>query len=289
MIENSKRTLEDESTWFYVIEDLDLIKEQLLQVEGSNEKDPVFTASPAFNITGQNISRWNNSLQPSALNGYATESWVTSQNYAASADLFSGSYNDLTDTPTLGTAASQDTTAFATAAQGSLADTAVQPGDLSTVATSGDYGDLSNTPTLGTAASADTGDFATAAQGSLADSAVQPGDLAAVATTGAYSDLTGTPTLFSGNYGDLTGVPSTFTPSAHTHNASDINAGTLDVARIPTLPQSKVTDLVSDLASKLTATQGAAVPDSTAEDLTTLVADFNSLLASLRTAGIIAT
>lgn len=59
----------------------------------------------------------------------------------------------------------------ATTAQGALADTAVQPGDL------------------GTAANADTGDFATAAQGALADTAVQPGDLAAVATTGQAGDV----------------------------------------------------------------------------------------------------
>ncbi len=67
--------------------------------------------------------------------------------------------------------------AFATAAQGALAGTATQPGDL------------------GTAAASDVGDFATAAQGALADTATQPGDLAAVATTGAYADLTGKPTL----------------------------------------------------------------------------------------------
>lgn len=58
----------------------------------------------------------------------------------------------------LGTAALDDTGDFATAAQGALADTAVQPGDL------------------GTAAFANTTAFATAAQGSLADSALQPGD-----------------------------------------------------------------------------------------------------------------
>ena len=39
---------------------------------------------------------------------------------------------------------------FATAAQGSLADTAVQPGDLATVATSGDYDDLVDKPTIPT-------------------------------------------------------------------------------------------------------------------------------------------
>lgn len=32
----------------------------------------------------------------------------------------------------------------------------------------------------------------------------------------------------------LTNVPSTFTPSAHTHNASDISAGNLSIARMPT-------------------------------------------------------
>lgn len=36
----------------------------------------------------------------------------------------------------------------ATAAQGALAGTAVQPADLATVATSGDYGDLTNQPTI---------------------------------------------------------------------------------------------------------------------------------------------
>jgi hypothetical protein len=63
----------------------------------------------------------------------------------------------------------------ATTAQGALADTAVQPGDL------------------GTAAAADVGDFATAAQGALADSATQPGDLgtAAAADVGDF-DAAGT-------------------------------------------------------------------------------------------------
>jgi len=79
-----------------------------------------------------------------------------------------------TDVSGLGTAAVAATSDFATAAQGGLADTAVQPADLDTVATSGSYNDLSNLPTLGTAAAAATGDFATAAQGTAADSALQP-------------------------------------------------------------------------------------------------------------------
>jgi hypothetical protein len=49
----------------------------------------------------------------------------------------------------LDSAAYTPSTDYATAAQGSLADTAVQPGDLHAVATSGDYNDLINTPTGG--------------------------------------------------------------------------------------------------------------------------------------------
>jgi Major tropism determinant N-terminal domain len=57
-------------------------------------------------------------------------------------------YNDLSNLPTLGTAAAQNVGAFATAAQGVLAGTAVQPGSLAAVATSGAYADLSGRPTI---------------------------------------------------------------------------------------------------------------------------------------------
>ena len=74
----------------------------------------------------------------------------------------------------LGSAAQSASSDFATAAQGTLAASATQPGDLGAVATSNDYDDLSNKPTL---------------------------------FSGAYNDLTGKPTLFSGAYADLTGAP----------------------------------------------------------------------------------
>lgn len=65
-----------------------------------------------------------------------------------------------------------DAAAFATAAQGGKADTAVQPGSLSSVATSGAYGDLDGKPTLGSAAATNISSYATAAQGVLADAAL---------------------------------------------------------------------------------------------------------------------
>ena len=46
---------------------------------------------------------------------------------------------------------------------------------------------------------------------------------------------------FSGSYTDLSNIPNSFTPSSHTHGAGDINSGTLDAARIPGLPASKIT------------------------------------------------
>jgi len=197
----------------------------------------------------------------------------------------SGSYDDLTDKPTipapqvnadwnstsglsqivnkptLGTAASADSSSFATAQQGLLADSAVQPGDLAAVATSGSYNDLTNQPvippaqvnsdwnaitgvtqilnkpTLGTAAAQDSTAFATAAQGALAQSAVQPGDLASVATSGAYGDLTGQPTI----------------PAAQVNSDWDATSGVAQILNKPTLG----TAALADSSSFATAAQGA--------------------------------
>lgn len=85
----------------------------------------------------------------------ADSTFATQAALAAKADasaLFSGAYGDLTGKPMLGTAAAQDVAAFATAAQGAKADSAVQPGALATVATSGSYNDLTNKPTISSGA-----------------------------------------------------------------------------------------------------------------------------------------
>jgi hypothetical protein len=81
------------------------------------ETDPVFSASAAASITSADITSWN---------GKST---------------FSGSYNDLTDKPTL--------------FSGAYADLTGKP-NLATVATSGDYDDLSNKPTIPSAVTEST-------------------------------------------------------------------------------------------------------------------------------------
>lgn len=61
----------------------------------------------------------------------------------------------------------------ATTAQGAEADTAVQPGDLATVATTGAYSDLTGTPTLGTAAAQNTTAFDAAGAAAAAQTAAE--------------------------------------------------------------------------------------------------------------------
>jgi hypothetical protein len=80
----------------------------------------------------------------------------------------------------------------ATSAQGSLADTAVQPGDLATVATSGSYTDLTNKPTIPAAQiQSDWTQTTTTA----VDYIKNKPTLATVATSGSYNDLSNKPTI----------------------------------------------------------------------------------------------
>lgn len=84
-----------------------------------------------------------------AMTALSTKQAVTSYGL-----LKDGNLAGLTNTVTarsnlgLGSAATSAATDFATAAQGALADSAVQPGDLATVATTGAYSDLTGTPQL---------------------------------------------------------------------------------------------------------------------------------------------
>ena len=105
----------------------------------------------------------------------------------------SGSYSDLSNTPTIPTKTSELTndsnfvvsSDLATVAtSGSYSDLSNKP-SLATVATSGSYSDLSNTPTIPTKTSELTND----------SNFVVSSDLATVATSGSYSDLSNKPTI----------------------------------------------------------------------------------------------
>lgn len=124
-----------------------------------------------------------------------------------------GAYADLTGKPTLGTAAATASTDYATAAQGTLADSAVQPAAIANMLETADIGVtvqgyssvLANTTASFTTADETKLDgIAAGAEVNVnADWNAVSGDaqilnkpsFATVATTGAYADLTGKPTL----------------------------------------------------------------------------------------------
>lgn len=104
-------------------------------LQSFTETDPVFAASEAASITSTDTTNWDTAYSDRL-------KW----------DGGSTGLNASTGRTSLGlgTAATTDSTAYATAAQGTKADSAVQPGSLATVATSGSYNDLSNKPTIPT-------------------------------------------------------------------------------------------------------------------------------------------
>lgn len=155
---------------------------------------------------------------------------------------------------------SYDAADFATAAQGALADTAVQPGDLATVATTGKYSDLIGTPTL-----------------------------AAVATSGSYDDLIDKPTIPTVNNATLTiqkngTTVKTFTANASSNVTANITvptdtsdltngAGFITSASLPTdyVPDTREVNGYA-LSSDITLTAldvGALSSSTTINDLTT--------------------
>lgn len=74
-------------------------------------------------------------------------------------------------------------------------------------------------------------------------------------------------------------------PIVHQHSAADINAGTLDAARIPTLAQNKVTNLATDLAARIqkSALAGvSAIPDPATATPADVASAFNALLTALK-------
>lgn len=68
----------------------------------------------------------------------------------------------------------------------------------------------------------------------------------------AWAEISGIPATASRwpTFAEVTDKPGSYPPAAHTHAAADINSGVLADARIPDLAQSKITGLVTSLASK---------------------------------------
>lgn len=152
---------------------------------------------------------------------------------------------DITDLPTLGTAATANTTDFAAASHNH----------------SGVYAPLNHSHTAG-----------------------QITGLSTVATTGSYSDLLNKPTVFSGNYSDLNGLPTLPSKTSDLTNDSgfitsapvtSVNGQIGDVSiTIPSVP-TKTSDLIND-SGFLTSVPVTTVAGKTG-DVTLTVGDVSGL------------
>ena len=186
---------------------------------GLVEIDPIFTESPAYTITYNDINYWNDKSD------------------------FSGSYNDLTNKPFIPTSTSQLTndSGFITKNVNNLANYTLST-NISEVGLTGNYSDLLNTPTIPTKTSDLTNDsgFITNTVNDLTNYTLTS-NLATVATTGDYSDLINTPELAnvatSGLYDDLINKP-TLSTVASTGDYDDLT-------NKPTIP-TKTSDLNND-------------------------------------------
>lgn len=141
---------------------------------------------PVYRLLIDSLPWTDVSGTPTTLAGYGiTDAASAAQGALADSAVQPGAlgtaaYADTVDFDAAGTGASQAASAVSgheSSFDHSTIVTAVQPGDLASVATSGAYADLSGTPTLGTAAATAATDYATAAQGGLAATALQPGSI----------------------------------------------------------------------------------------------------------------
>jgi len=160
-------------------------------------------------------------------------------------------------------------TYFATSTQGALADSALQPADLTGYATESYVGNavanlVNSAPavldTLAEIANAIGNDasFTTTITNSLANKA-NTADLSAVAISGNYQDLNNLPTLFDGTYANLTGKPNLFDGEyVSLANKPTLFSGSyLDLTNKPTLFDGEYLSLANRPSLSAVATSGS--------------------------------
>ena len=194
----------------------------------------------------------------------------------------------------LGTAATSDSSAFATAAQGALADTALQDATAFATAAQGALADtaLQDATAFATAAQGALADtalqdataFATAAQGALADTALQDATAFATAAQGALAD---TALQSSNNLSDITNVVAARTALgidvSGTDNSTNVSlAGSLDyltlIGQVITMGQ---VDYNSDISNTPTLLQlGTTSTTALAGNTTTISSSQSSAITA---------
>ena len=127
-----------------------------IQINGStiSATDTTYTAGTGISIENGVISSTQTSAEWGNIGGTLSDQTDLNNalnNLSGGIDSNHQAISSINQTiSAYGNIVTHNTFEFATSSQGALADTAVQPNDLATVATSGSYADLSNKPTIPT-------------------------------------------------------------------------------------------------------------------------------------------
>lgn len=230
-----------------------------IDIDLSSTTMAMFYTKIQLQTPGQSTITWSNiSGAPSFITTETDPVWNAQKvNYVLSASLAavatSGSYNDLTNKPTIPTvptnvSAFTNDSGYVTSAGLTWGSISGKP-TFSTVATSGSYNDLSNKPTI---PAAQVNSDWTSSTG--VSQILNKPTLSAVATSGAYADLSGKPTLSavatSGSYIDLTNKPTI--PAAQVNSDWTSVSGLSQILNKPTLATVATSGSYVDLTNKPT-------------------------------------
>ena len=189
-----------------------------ISVSGTNNSRTLSIGTIPFSKIG---------TRPTTLSGYGiTDAFDGSYNSLSNRPtLFDGNYNSLSNKPVLFNGSFNSLTNVPTtlagygivdAFNGTWTSLTGKP-NFAAIATTGSFNDLNSRPTTISGYG-----ITDAFNGTWSALTGRP-TFATVATSGSYNDLSNRPTLFNGAYSSLSGVPTTFTPTAHDHEWLDIN------------------------------------------------------------------
>jgi hypothetical protein len=177
-------------------------------------------------VPGDDATVGGGGTDADTLDGFDSSYFLNYNNLSNKPTIFSGDYNDLTNTPSIPSLISDLTNDVGFITSAALTGYATET-YVNTAVSNIIDGAPALLDTLNELAAAlgDDSNFVTTINNQLSLKA-NTADLASVASSGSYDDLLNKPTIFSGDYNDLTNKPTTV--SSFTNDANYVNAVQLE-------------------------------------------------------------